>query len=785
MKRSGEMLDATTTPFGDIAPEPAAAREGSGTRGRAAGGTAVAGDYPVIEANLAPPRLPSHLVLREALLERLVGRRPERVVSVLAPAGYGKTTLLAQWRSRESRPVAWLTLSRLESDPIRLLTGITMAIDRAVSLDTRLIGDIFGETSSALSSVIPRLATALHARDPELVLMLDDVNMLSGASSLDALDMLIDYLPPHVDIALAGRHDPGLALARLAASGRLLEITAKDLALDEAEARMVAGQGGAGLADDLVRELHRKTEGWPAALYLAARAHRADGDRAAIPSVERDVAPYLDAELLGDTPRDVLDFMARTAILDTMTGPLCDAVTGRTDSAELLERLAAQNGLIVMVDTDGAWYRYHSLLREHLVTLLRRSPWDVGVLHRRAADWLLEHEALEPAVEHLLAVDADAAAEAIAGVILGWYRAGRSQTVIGWLQRLPEAVLRRHPYLAITAAWIDLIAGRADEGERLAAVVETWGYGEDRTQAEASFEAVRLSLRAMLARRGLQVAIDDAERAITLEPRSAPWRSTSLSVLGALLAIDGQARRADSVLADAVTLARTQAAGRAQAIAAAERAVLAIERDDWRSAAALIGEAVSVIEGHRLDPDSITACVSAVAARVTIRQNDVAGARAHLATFVTTKPTLTSAMPWLSVRYLLQAALAHLALADPAGARTVLWQAEDIIRRRPDLGDLPDRVAALRARIRRLPPGASGASTLTPAEIRVLRLLPTYLSIPEIADRLTVAPSTVRTQVQAIFGKLGASSRAEAVEAAVDAGLLEPLPVLSSPVLTA
>jgi LuxR family maltose regulon positive regulatory protein len=645
------------------------------------------------------------------------------------------------------------------------------------------VDGIIRHGSSALSSVIPRLSSALHERDPELVLMLDDVHTLSGAPGLDALDMFIDYLPAKIDVALAGRHDPGLALARRAASGRLLGITARDLALGEEEARMVAGAGGEGLSDDLVRELHRRTEGWPAALYLAARAHRLEVDRPAA-TVERDVAPYLDAELLGETPPDTLEFMVRTAILESMSGPLCDAVTGGDDSAARLERLASENGLVMAVDTAAGWYRYHSLLREHLLTLLERGPWDAADLHRRAAQWLLEHEAVEAAVEHLLVVDPDAAAEAIAGVLLGWYRAGRTETIIGWLARLDEATLRRHPYLAAGSAWIHLVAGQPEHGERLAALVEPIEH-QGASEAEASYEAVRAALRAVMATRGLRAALDDAERAVLIEPGSAPWRPISLAVLGALLAIDGQSSRAESVLSDAVALAKGQGGARALAIAVAERAVLAIERDDWISATLLATEAVGVVEEHRLDPDSIIACVSAVAARVAIHRNDVQGARAHLAAFVATKPTLTSAMPWLSVRYLLEAAHAHLALADPAGARTVLWQAEDIIRRRPDLGDLPDKVAALRARIRRLPPGASGASTLTPAEIRVLRLLPTYLSIPEIADRLTVAPSTVRTQVQAIFGKLGASSRAEAVEAAIDAGLLEPLPVLWSPVPTA
>jgi LuxR family maltose regulon positive regulatory protein len=175
----------------------------------------------------------------------------------------------------------------------------------------------------------------------------------------------------------------------------------------------------------------------------------------------------------------------------------------------------------------------------------------------------------------------------------------------------------------------------------------------------------------------------------------------------------------------------------------------------------------------------LVALAFAAAARVAIRRGDVAGARRHLAGLQDAGTSLSVSAPWLSVTALLEGSRAHLALSDPAGARASLRHAEDILAHRPDMGPLADEVALLRQRIRALPPGPGGASTLTPAEIRVLRLLPTYLSVPEIADRLTVSSNTIRTQVQSIYGKLGATSRTEAVERAIEYGLLEPLPVLA------
>ena len=713
-----------------------------------------------------------------------MGARPERIAALIAPPGYGKTTVLAQWRARETRPVAWLTLSRLEADPIRLLAGVATAIHRAVGLDPSVLADLSDPTVSALSTGIPRLTSALHRQDPRLVLMIDDVHAIASSPGVDALAMLLDYLPSGIDVAVAGRHEAGLPMARLRASGQLLDLTALDLALDEDEARAVGGLDEPGLDIELARDLHRRTEGWPAVMYLAARAHRRSQD--GVPPAgadapgDRDIASYLDGELLGQVPAATRGFMIRTAIADTLTGGLCDAITARTDSARLLEQLATDNLLVVALDASGSWYRYHTLLREHLLRLIEREPVDIAALHGRAADWLIAQGMVEPAIEHLLVADPDEAAMQISAVALPTYRGGRITTLLEWSARLDDVWLRRHPYLAAVAGWVQVLAGRTDEAEHMAALADSVEYEGTRTEAESSFEAIRASLRALMARRGLRAAVDDAERGIVLEPRWGPWRPTCLVVLGGVLTVAGERERADRVLQDAMAAAASIGAPRSYAFAAAHRALLAIEADDWFSAAARSAEASASIERHRLDPDSTTACVAAVAARVAIRRNDVAAARAHLAGFVAAKTTLTRAMPWLSVCFLLQAAQAHLALSDPAGARTVLWQAEDILRHRPGLGDLQEQVTAMRARIQRLPPGPAGASTLTPAEIRVLRLLPTYLSIPEIAERLNVAPSTVRTQVQAIFGKLAASSRAEAVESAVDAGLLEPLPVLAS-----
>jgi LuxR family transcriptional regulator, maltose regulon positive regulatory protein len=738
---------------------------------------------PLIEAKLAPPLLRRGLVTRDALLGRL-GAADERLVAVIAGPGYGKTTVLAQWRARERRPVAWLTVDPADDDPVRFLTYVAVAIDRAVGLDPAVFELLATAGLSSQSTTVARLVAALHQSDPRLVLMLDDIHRLERTPTVDALAMLIEYVPAGVQVALAGRTDAGLPLARLRGRTGVLDVTDTDLALDVEEAAETIRRHDRDLPPEQVRQLVARTEGWPVALYLAVRAQGPLEPGAGGPWVaanSRAIGAYLDAELLGRMAPATRVFLMQTAILERLTGSLADAVTGRTGTGALLARLAATHDLVVPLDMEGGWYRYHMLLREHLVALLERESSDVATLRRRAAEWLAANGLVESAVDHLLAAgDRDAAAAHISSIALRSYRSGRAETLNRWLVSLDDATLRRHPYVATVGAWIHLLAGRPDMADRMATLMEAGEYDGRRPEGAESFEAARALVRACLGRSGLEAAIADAGQAVALEPTWSPWRPTCLSVYGSALAVGGDREAADEVLRQTVSVAPGMGAFTALVAAAAGRALLAIERDDWLAADGLVREGLESASRARYNHDMTAALIAAVAARVAVRRNRLAEARRHLADFQVARATLTQAVSWFAVRYLLEAARAYLALADPAGARTVLQQAEDIVRLRPDLGHLPEEVATLRARMRNLPLGAAGASTLTTAEIRVLRLLPTYLSVPEIAERLCVAPSTVRTQVQSIYGKLGATSRAESVERAIEAGLLEPLPVLSA-----
>ena len=739
---------------------------------------------PLVEAKLAAPYLRPSVLQRDALVRELL-RTNAGLVTMVAPPGYGKSTSLALWRARERRPVAWVTCDAADADPIRFLGYVGLAIERALDLATPIFDGVTLNAESALSFAVPRLTSALHAERLAMVVMLDDVHHVAGTRSADALSMIVDYLPAGVTIAVAGRTDGGLPVARLRANGRLVEIGVDHLAFDEQEAGMLASLDGRELPAAEARELHVRTEGWPAAVYLAARrAQRTAGRRTpaavGVSGRDTDIGDYLDAELVDHATPRVRGFLLRTAILDRMSADLCDAVVDGKGSDRILRDLASTNQLVVPLDTQGGWFRYHTLLREHLLAKLERDHGAAEAAHRRAAAWFAASGMPEVAVDHLFAAGDPAAAAAQAcAVVPRLFREGREATFARWLAMLDDDGLRRQPFLAVLGAWMHTILGRPADAERMADLSLAAEYHGDRPPGAELYEEARASVLALMARDGLDAAADDARAAVSASTPFSAWRPQSLAALGAILILQGDRTQGEAILAESENAAEALGASRALVFAVSWRAMSAIEREDWAT-----GDALSRLGGEaaartQYGPDSIAAVRSVVAARVAVHRGELPEARRQMAAFAVARAALSAATSWISVRCLLEAARVNLALADPAGARSNLQQAGDILVRRPRLGSLGQEVAELRARIKSLPPGPGGTSTLTPAEVRVLRLLPTYLTAAEMAERLFVTPNTVRTQIQALYGKLGATSRAEAVEAAIEIGLLEPLPVLA------
>ena len=334
--------------------------------------------------------------------------------------------------------------------------------------------------------------------------------------------------------------------------------------------------------------------------------------------------------------------------------------------------------------------------------------------------------------------------------------------------------LEAHPWLAVLAAWEEIAAGDVAATVRFADVAERGAFEGRPPDGTASFEAGRAMLRAGMVRRGADDALANATRAVELEGDDGSWLDFALWQMAFARLTIGDLAGADAALADAVVAARSSGDVAIWYCVLGHRALVAAEQGAWDAAAALIAESDAIDPAPQIDGYLSSVPSRAVRIRLMIHRGDIAGARRELARATGLRPLLTAAAPAGAVQLLLAFARAHVAIDDLAGARALVAQANDVIRDRPDLGVLPAEVDALqatlaaRARVR-----GGGATSLTVAELRVLSLLPYYLSFKEIGQRLGVKETTIKSQALAIYQKLGAATRSDAVDLAVDAGLLE------------
>ena len=494
---------------------------------------------------------------------------------------------------------------------------------------------------------------------------------------------------------------------------------------------------------------------------------------------DRFVADYLRSELLAHLPPELVTFLTRTAVLERMCGPLCDAVLATKGSGEVLASLEGSNLLLIPLDRRRAWYRYHQLFRELLLAELeRREPELVGELHARAAAWYEANQLPEVAIDHAQAAgDPDRVARLVAGLVFRTYASGRVDTVHRWLSWFEEqGLVERYPPLAVLGAWIQALVGRPAAAERWADAAESEGAGAasgaQRPPDGSTMEAYLAMLRALLCRNGVARMRDDARAALAGLGPSSPWRTAVMVIEGAADVLEDRAEQADAILAHAVEVGRHAGALPAVSTALAERSLVAMQRNDWPAAAALADQALGAVAAGRLEDYIMSPLVHAAAARTALHRGDVPAAKSHLARAARLRPMLTYAIPWGAVQTLLQLGRAYLTLDDLGGARAVLRQARDILQLRPDLGILPAHVEELQAGLDQARSTGQGASSLTTAELRLLPLLATHLSFPEIGQRLYLSKHTVKTQAISIYRKVGASSRSEAVARVQEVGLL-------------
>ena len=697
-------------------------------------------------------------------------------MSVVAPPGYGKTTLLSQWAEATSGAFAWVSVDQGDNDPKVLLTYVAEALDAVERIDERVFDALASPASSVPGSVVPRLAAAFWSMSAPVVLVLDDVHLLETRECLAALSSLADHVPAGSRLVLAGRAEPPVRIARLRAEGRVLEIGPGDLSLTGEEAASLLRDAGVALGGDDAAELHRRTEGWPAGLYLAALYLRERGSAgsAAVSfgGADRLVSEYLESEFLARISRRQRVFLTRTAALDRMSGPLCEAVLDMPGAGATLADLSQSNLLLVPLDRRGEWYRYHHLFGEMLLAELERlEPSMAAVLRRRAASWCQRNGLLAEALEYSMAAeDVETAAHLVEQLCMPTYYQGRRTTPQRWLRWLEDrGGTDGRPMLAALAAFISALLGRPVEAQRWAQAMDRWR--DVANAVDPAAEAWAAFVQGLLCRDGVEQMRADTDEAVRRFTTENIMQPGPLICQGLAHLVTGDPDGADVSFQDAVAVADRADATEAAAVALSERSLLAMARNQWDRAEALADQARAVMRRRPGMQESV-ACL--VFARVAVRRGDLPEVHQQLVAAQRMRSELTYAFPVLAVQVRIELARVHLALADLAGARTLMQEIDEVLRRRPALGTLLGEARELRARLaREHGSSAPGASALTAAELRLLPLLSTHLSFPEIAAELVVSRNTIKSQVLSIYRKLGASSRSGAVGRARELRLLE------------
>ena len=436
-----------------------------------------------------PPPRPG-LVSRPRLIERLEAGLHARLTLLSAPAGFGKTTLLSEWIASSERPVAWVSLEEGDNDPARFLAYFVAALQ---TIEANIGEGMLGALQSPQPPPMEAVLTALVNEIAEIVddpstgsgrgfaLVLDDYHLIELQPIHNALTFLLDHLPPQMHLAIASRADPPLPLAHLRGQGELTELRAADLRFTPDEAATFLNQVmGLGLSAEEVTALETRTEGWIVGLQLAALSMQGREDTAsfihAFTGSQHFVLDYLVEEVLQRQPEPVRSFLLQTCILDRLSGPLCDAVTGQEDGKEMLDALERGNLFVVPMDEKRQWYRYHHLFADVLhVHSMEEQPDQVPIRHRRASAWY-EHSGFPAdAIRHALAAeDFERAASLVELAGLESLMSRQEATLLVWLKALPDELVRSRPVLSVDYAWASLLTGQLDAVELRLRDAERW-----------------------------------------------------------------------------------------------------------------------------------------------------------------------------------------------------------------------------------------------------------------------------------------------------------------------
>lgn len=754
----------------------------TGSAGRGDNGVGEAAARAVLLATkLHVPAIGAQLVHRAALIDALSAGRSRKLTLLSAPAGWGKTTVLAQWAlgAGEDERFGWLSLDPSDNDPVWFWMYVVAALQKiSPGVGVRAV-ELLAMGADPVQVVLPTLLNDLDTIASPIVLILDDYHLVVNRAVHEQLALVISRMPANLHLVLATRSDPVLPLARLRASGDLAEVRTDDLRFEVSEAgHLLNDVLGLELPDADIQLLHRRTEGWAAGLYLAALSLAGRADTAAFIKTfagdNRHIVDYLMAEVLDGQPPHLRSFLLRTSVLGRLSGALCDAVLQTFGSAAVLETIERENLFVVPLDMSRHWYRYHQLFGELLRTELRRTEPDlVADLHRRAAAWFETEGLIDEAVRHLVAGgDIARSADLIAADWVDEFNGGGVSTVSGLLDLLPEETVLQDPRLSMARAWIALSVGQLDDAaEWIEAVASGSPADGDAIGAQV------VVLRAVHSFKTAEVAaaLEEARRAITLDFGEAPLgRSSAYCIYGSALYFSGNTPEAQAAFRRAVQLAEKVGDRRARVYALGYLALISAERGQLADAERQIRRASGSSRDLAQGEHFVDGMVALAAAELLAMRGDAAAAVAA-ADMAVMSARQGGAILEVAKALLVRAEICE-HLGDHQAAKAILEEAGTLVRGSADAGIAPMMLAsaersadvAVSSRHEGWPVGEE----LTPKELEVLRLLATRLSRREIGERLYVSLNTVKTHQRAVYRKLGVEHRGAAVGRARELGLL-------------
>jgi LuxR family transcriptional regulator, maltose regulon positive regulatory protein len=727
----------------------------------------------ILEAKLRPPPARSEWMVRRRLLEELAGGGQRSVTLIAAPAGYGKTTVVTQWLASMWAPakLAWISLDSPDNEPARLWTHIAAALDRVgCSIARDIAGFIAAGRHDMMTAVLPRIIDAIAALPAEVTVLIDDFHIVRSAECNDQMDFFVKHLPPNAHLVLITRTDPILRLGRLRAAGQLAEIRADDLAFTQDEAYSILASDGVQLSDDSVSELVHRTEGWPAGVYLAALSLVGRPDAAEFvhhfSGNNRFVGDYLTEEVLSRQTDEVRNFILDMSILDRFSAPLCDYMRGSRDSATILRELKHTNLFLIPLDAEERWFRFHHLFGAVAKSSLETEQPDRAVmLHGRAADWLTDNDYVDAAIEHALASgNGDRAASLVQRSWIRYFDAGLGTTVRSWLRALEATAADDNMPAAVTAAWMAALSGEQEEMNRRLAQLSRLPQNVSLPDGTKSVESAAALIRGLFGFDGPLDMLVSAQRAAELETNgNSPWYATANTALGHANYVVGDLNTAAAVLPKAAYSETAPALVRILALSALSLTQAELGYHDRSRTSA--EESMAVIESRSLQALPSVALAFTALGQSQAVSGHLDKAMATLEHGLNLRRKLPGLSPWPSIHHFLVMGRVAIRAGEIPLARHLLDEAAVMMRQyRDGMAPMTARLEAAQQSLRESESGAPQNEPLTAREIDVLRRLAGSLSLGEIASELYLSPNTIKTHTSALYRKLGARSRSEAVK---------------------